>query len=186
MRNFFTLFKFICSYITKPTTPNDLNFARDELSNFPTKFDVKFTTSFRSSQFDWQLRNEIAKFVANFGNFKRTSETVCQKFCKTHCNSMTIRSALKMPKIARPSPFNGYCRCNPREWRQIIRQSAQHLPPLHISDTIYLKLENAQVALLKVLSELLYTAFKSPQLKRNFWRSFPSFKLIGAKYTPYL
>ena len=32
------------------------------------------------------LRNEIAKFVANFGNFKRTSETVCQKFCETHCN----------------------------------------------------------------------------------------------------
>ena len=52
LRIFFTLFKFICSYITKPTTPNDVNFARDELRNFPTKFDVKFTTSFRSSQFD--------------------------------------------------------------------------------------------------------------------------------------
>ena len=54
-----------------------------ELRNFPTKFAVKFTTSLRSSRFDWQLRNEIAKFVANFGNFKRTSEIVCQKFCNT-------------------------------------------------------------------------------------------------------
>ena len=87
LRNVFTLFKFICSYITKPTTPNDANLARDELRNFPTKFafGVKFTTSFRSSRFDWQLRNDIAKFVANFGNFKRTSETVCQKFRETHC-----------------------------------------------------------------------------------------------------
>ena len=66
------------------TTPNGPNFARNELRNFPTKFGVKFTTSFPSSRFDWQLRNEIAKFVANFGNFKRTSETVCQKFCETH------------------------------------------------------------------------------------------------------
>ena len=47
---------------------------------------MKFTTSFRSSQFDWQLRNEIAKFVANFGNLKWTSETVCQKFCETYCS----------------------------------------------------------------------------------------------------
>ena len=36
----------------------------------------------------------------------------------------------------------------PSEWRQIIRQSAQHLSPLHIGDTIYLKLENSQVALI--------------------------------------
>ena len=35
---------------------------------------------------DWQLRNKIAKFVPNFGNFKQTSENVCQKFCETHCN----------------------------------------------------------------------------------------------------
>ena len=52
---------------------------------FPTKFGMKFTTSFPSSWFDWQLHNEIAKFVANFWNFKQTSETVCQKFCKTRC-----------------------------------------------------------------------------------------------------
>ena len=49
LRNVFTLFKFICSYITKPTTSNDANFASDELRNFPTIFGVKFTTSFRSS-----------------------------------------------------------------------------------------------------------------------------------------
>ena len=78
LRNVFTLFKFVCSYITKPTTPNDANFARDELRNFPTKFGVKSTTSF-------QLHNETAKFIANFRNFKRM-ETVCQKFCETHCN----------------------------------------------------------------------------------------------------
>ena len=28
--------------------------------------------------------HEFAKFIVNFGNFKRTSETVCQKFCETH------------------------------------------------------------------------------------------------------
>ena len=52
LRNVFTLFKFICSYITKPTTSNDANFASDELHNFPTKFGMKFTISFRSSRFD--------------------------------------------------------------------------------------------------------------------------------------
>ena len=61
-------------------------FSHNELVNFPTKFGVKFTTLFASSPFDRQLVcNEIAKFVANFRNFKRTSETVCQKFCETHC-----------------------------------------------------------------------------------------------------
>ena len=54
-----------------------------------SKFGVKFTTLFQSSWFDWQLRNEIAKFVVNFGNFKRTSETVCQKFCETHCKGIS-------------------------------------------------------------------------------------------------
>ena len=34
---------------------------------------------------DTELRNEIAKLVANFWNFKRASETVCQTFCETHC-----------------------------------------------------------------------------------------------------
>ena len=82
---FLTLFKFICSYITKPGTPNDANFTSDKFCNFPTKINVKFTTLFRSSRFDWQICNETAKFVAIFGNFKRSSETVCQKFCESHC-----------------------------------------------------------------------------------------------------
>ena len=50
---------------------------------------MKFTTSFPSLRFDGQPRNETAKsakFVTNFGNFKRTSETVCKKFCETHGN----------------------------------------------------------------------------------------------------
>ena len=47
---------------------------------------MKFTTSFQSSQFDWQLHNEIVQFVANCENFKQTSETVCQEFYETHRN----------------------------------------------------------------------------------------------------
>ena len=94
LRNVFTLFKFMCSYITKPTTSNDANFASEELRNFPTKFGVKFTTSFRSSWFDWQLRNEIAKFVENFGNSEQTSKPVRQKLCETLCNSNRYKSVL--------------------------------------------------------------------------------------------
>ena len=81
-RNVFTLFRFICSYITKPTTSKDAHFASNELRNFPTKFGVKFTTSFRSSWFDWQLRNEIAKLVVNFGNSEQTSEPARQSYVK--------------------------------------------------------------------------------------------------------
>ena len=82
----------ICSNCTKPTTVtplNGTNLCHNELRNCHMKFSVKFTTSFQSSRFDWQLRNEIAQFVANLGNFKRTSETVCQKFCETHCKCVT-------------------------------------------------------------------------------------------------
>ena len=46
-----------------------------------------------------------------------------------------------------------------REGRQIIRQSAQHLPPSHIGDTIPLKMKNSQVALLKVLPKWLLHCF---------------------------
>ena len=48
---------------------------------------LRFETS---SRFDWQLRTEITKFVANFGNFKRMSETVCQKFCEMHCKVLIL------------------------------------------------------------------------------------------------
>ena len=48
--------------------PSGMKFTCNELLNFPMKFGVKFTTLFPSSQFDCQLRNEIAKFVGNFGN----------------------------------------------------------------------------------------------------------------------
>ena len=85
-RSVFTLIKFICSDITKPTTSKDANFATDELRNFPTKFGMKFAPSFWSSWFDWQLRNEIARLVVNFGNYEQTSEPVCQKLCETLCN----------------------------------------------------------------------------------------------------
>ena len=49
-----------------------------------TSLATNFATSQRNPAWNSQLRNEIAKVVANFGNFKRTSETVCQKFCETH------------------------------------------------------------------------------------------------------
>ena len=67
----------------------------------------------------------------------------------------------------------------PREWRQIIRQDTQHLP-LHIGDTIYLKMENSEVALSKVSSKLLYNAFKSkkqvpPTAQKKFKEKFPQF-----------
>ena len=62
----------------------------------------------------------------------------------------------------------------------------QHLPPLHISDTIYLKLENAQVALLKVSSKLLYTAIKSrkqapPTTQKKLLEKFPQLQVDWSK-----
>ena len=64
-----------------------------ETSNLRTSnFHVKFISSFSSSRFDWQLRHYIDKFVLNFGNFKWTSGTVCQKSCETHCNTGEISS----------------------------------------------------------------------------------------------
>ena len=67
----------------------------------------------------------------------------------------------------------------PHEWRQIIRQSTQHLPP-HIDDTIYLRLDNSEVALSKVSSKWLYNAFKSkkqvpPTAQKKFKEKFPQF-----------
>ena len=71
---------------TKPTVLlNSVSFPLNELGNFPTKFGMKFTTLVQISQFDQQLCNEIAKFMANLGNFKWTLETDCQKYCETHC-----------------------------------------------------------------------------------------------------
>ena len=34
---------------------------------------------------------KIAKFVANFGNFKRTSQTACEKFCETYSMNRVFR-----------------------------------------------------------------------------------------------
>ena len=82
--------------------PKDANFASDELRNFPTKLGVKFTTSFRSSWFDWQLRNEIAKLIVNLGNSEQTSEPVRQKLCETLCNC--YKSTQQMRSILREFP----------------------------------------------------------------------------------
>ena len=69
---------------------NGANFSHNELVNFPTNFGVKFTISIPSLRSDWHwLCNEIAKFVASFENLKRTSKTIGQKFCETHCNLMS-------------------------------------------------------------------------------------------------
>ena len=48
----------------------------------------------------------------------------------------------------------------PLEWRQIIRQNAQHVPS-YMGDTIYLNLDNSEVTLSKVSSKLLYREFNS-------------------------
>ena len=53
----------------------------------PTKLGVKFPSSFRSSPFDWQLRNELLEFKANLWNSQQTSQIACQKFCEMHCNN---------------------------------------------------------------------------------------------------
>ena len=67
----------------------------------------------------------------------------------------------------------------PRDWRRIIRQSAQH-PLSHTDDIIYLKLENSDVMLAKITSKSLYNAFKSkkhipPTAQKKFDEKFPQF-----------
>ena len=79
----------------------------------------------------------------------------------------------------------------PRDWRRIIRQSAQHLPS-HTDDIIYLKLENSDVMLAKITSKSLYNAFKSkkhipPTAQKKFDEKFPQFPFDWKKiYTPRL
>ena len=68
----------------------------------------------------------------------------------------------------------------PRECRQIIRQTTQHLPSL-IGDP---KMENAEVALSKVSSKLLYEDCSAK--KKGFRRNFRSFCLTERKYIPCL
>ena len=85
-----------------PTTPNGVNFAGNELLKF-SKFSVKFITSFPSSRFDWQLRNEITKFIAKFRNFKQTSETICQNLSEMHCNTCTLNEFQHYKKLLYPA-----------------------------------------------------------------------------------
>ena len=72
-----------------------------------TSLTMKFTTSFPSAQFDWQQRNEIAKFIANFGNFKRTLETVYQKFYEMCCNKGTGKRGHIVADTLLPMMFLG-------------------------------------------------------------------------------
>ena len=67
----------------------------------------------------------------------------------------------------------------PCEWRQIIRQSTQHLPS-YIDDIIYLRMEDFEVALSNVSSKWLYNEFKSkkqvpPTSQKRFKEKFPQF-----------
>ena len=67
----------------------------------------------------------------------------------------------------------------PREWRQMISQNTQRVPP-YISDTIYLNLDNSEISLSKVSSKLLYKAFKNrkqvpPTAQKKFKEKFPYF-----------
>ena len=78
----------------------------------------------------------------------------------------------------------------PRDWRRIIRQSAQYLPS-RTDDIIYLRLKNFEVMLAKITSKSLYDAFESKkqilQLRKKSSRKiFHSFRLTGRKYTPCL
>ena len=78
----------------------------------------------------------------------------------------------------------------PREWRQMIIQNTQHVPP-YISDTIYLSLVNSEITLSKVSSKLLYKAFKSrkqvpPTAQIKFKTKFSHiFRLTGMTITLY-
>ena len=68
----------------------------------------------------------------------------------------------------------------PRDWRRIIRQSAQHLLS-HTDDIIYLKLGDSEVMLVKVTPKSLHNAFKSkkqipPTAQKKFKEKFPQFQ----------
>lgn len=69
-----------------------------------------FTNSQRSSQpnsqlhfsswctyLDWQLRNEIAKFVVNFWNFNKHT---CQTFGVMHCNPSSFNIKIQIPFLS--------------------------------------------------------------------------------------
>ena len=78
----------------------------------------------------------------------------------------------------------------PRDWRRIIRQSAQH-PLSHTDDIIYLKLENSDVMLAKSRPNRFITRLKAKSIslqlrKKSSMKNFHSFRLTGRKYTPCL
>ena len=78
----------------------------------------------------------------------------------------------------------------PRDWRRIIRQSAQH-PLSHTDDIIYLKLENSDVMLAKSRPNRFITRLKAKSIslqlrKKSSMKNFHSFHLTGRKFTPCL
>ena len=103
-KNFFTLFKFICRYITKPTKPNDANFACDELRNFPKKFGVKFTSTIWLTTTHWncQVRSELREFQANFRSHLSKVLWNALTVIPTTCTRKTKVSSyhLKLTKIS--------------------------------------------------------------------------------------
>ena len=78
------------------------------------KFGVKFTISFLSLQFDWQLGIEIAKFMVNFGNLKWTLETVFVKSFVKH----TVRKSLHTSNFNIPQTL-------PKETKNVASQTAR-------------------------------------------------------------
>ena len=76
LRRFFVSLNLICNY-------NQTNYTkwRDSHSQWTLQL------CFEVHNLIDKLHNEIRKLVANFGNFKQTSQTVCQKCCETHCKS---------------------------------------------------------------------------------------------------
>ena len=69
----------------------------------------------------------------------------------------------------------------PSEWRLIIKQSTQH-PCSHLSDKIYLNIDNSETDLSKVSFTLLYNAFKKrkqvpPSAQKKMNEKFPELQV---------
>ena len=78
------------SYIIKPATPNGVSFATSQRN------------SASNSQLRFGVHDLIDKYVMKLPSSWRTLETVCQKFCETHCKIMFLREMIFwVPNCAR-------------------------------------------------------------------------------------
>jgi len=118
-------------------------------------------------QFIWNNQNVTVQKLSLFetGLFSKGIVTIGDLLFDTGIY-WNLSKALRMLISANLSPIEHFKLMSivdaiPREWKQIIsRQSTRPLPS-KIGDTIYLKIENSEVALSKLSSKLLYSTFKS-------------------------